>query len=256
MDIDVTGMAAVVTGASAGIGAATVRKLVERGASVAFCAIDEPGVFALADELRDLPGTAHPFHADLSDAARVDEFCAGAHRVLGGCDLLVNNVGTSPVRDFLTTDESEWEALFRLNLLAAVRCTRRLLPRMRDRGHGRVVMIGSTLALYPPAAQVDYAASKAALATTAKALARAYAPDGVLVNTILPGRVFTSLWEQALREGAVTQEAIDARAGEIPLGRFARPAEIADAVLFLASSLADYVTGTTITVDGGLGMHV
>lgn len=249
MSLDLTGRRAVVTGVSSGIGAATVGVLAAHGASVAFCARRREGIDALAHELRDLPGSVHPFVADLADAESAVAFCDDAASALGGCDILINNVGASPIRDFLDTADQEWEALFGLNLLSAVRCTRRFLPDMRAQRWGRVIMIATTLAKYPGAVQVDYAASKAALAATAKALAREYAPDGVLINTVLPGRIHTPIWDQAGE--AVLAE----RAEAIPLRRFGDANEVANVVLFLSSELATYLAGAAI-VDGGLATHV
>lgn len=192
MALDLTGRRAVVTGASSGIGAATVRLLAAHGADVAFCARRRDALDAVA---ADLGGRGHPFVADLADADSTAAFCADVLAALGGCDVLVNNVGAAPHRDFLRTGDEDWEAVLRLNLLSAVRCTRFFLDGMRAQRSGRVVMIGTTLAKYPVAATAGYAAGKAALAATAKALAREYAADGVLVNTVLPGRIRTPVWD-------------------------------------------------------------
>jgi 3-oxoacyl-[acyl-carrier protein] reductase len=257
-ELDLSGRTAVVTGASAGIGAEIVRALATHGADVAFCARTEAGVDALAKELDDLPGSVYPFTADMSDAASVTSFCDAVEREVAAPDILVNNVGASPSRNFLYMTDDEWEELFRLNLLAAVRCTRRFLPAMREQRWGRVVMISTVAAKYPNAALIDYAASKAALVATSTALARKYAADNVLVNSILPGRVRTPMWERAageIAEGSGTDvEAVFAdRSRDIPLGRYGKASEIAGAVLFLVSSLGDYVAGAALDVDGGLG---
>jgi NAD(P)-dependent dehydrogenase (short-subunit alcohol dehydrogenase family) len=260
MDLDLSGRRAVVTGASAGIGAETVRAFASHGAQVAFCARNRDGVDALAKELADLPGAVHPLVADMSDGASVARFCDAAEGELGGVDILVNNVGASPSRNFLYTKDEEWEELFRLNLLSAVRCTRRFLPGMREQHWGRIVMVGTVASKYPNAALVDYAASKAALSATATALARKYAADNVLVNTVLPGRCRTPMWERAASEIAASSdgdlEAVFAeRSRDIPVGRFGRPEEIANVVLFLASDMASYIAGAAIDIDGGLGTY-
>jgi 3-oxoacyl-[acyl-carrier protein] reductase len=135
------------------------------------------------------------------------------------------------------------------------------LPAMRAQRWGRIVMIATAAAKYPGAALVDYAATKAAMLATAKALARKYAADNVLINSILPGRIRTPMWERAAAEIAESSggdvEAVFAeRSKDIPIGRYGRPEEIANVVLFLSSELATYFVGAAIDVDGGLGSHV
>ena len=250
MEIDLSGRRAVVTGGSAGIGAATVSALAAHGAHVAFCArrIDAS---SRDDGVRG-------YEADMADPASIDAFLDAVEADVGPVDILVNNVGASPTRNFLHTDDAAWEELFRLNLLSAVRCTRRLLPAMRAQKWGRVVMISSVAAKYPNAVLVDYAASKAAMVATATALARKYGADNVLVNSVLPGRVRTAMWERAAGEisaatGQGVEDVFAERSKDIALGRYGRPEEIADVVLFLCSERASYITGAAIDVDGGLG---
>jgi 3-oxoacyl-[acyl-carrier protein] reductase len=260
-DLDLSGRRALVTGASAGIGAAVVRAFAEHGAAVAFCARNRDGVDALASELAGSSDAVHGFVADMADGESVRDFGDAVEAELGGVDILVNNVGASPSRNFLYTEDEEWEDLFRLNLMSAVRCTRRFLPGMRERKWGRVVMIGTVASKYPNAALVDYAASKAALSATAKALARKYAADGVLVNSVLPGRIRTPMWERAASEIASTsdtdvEDVFVERSRDIPVGRFGRPEEIANTVLFLASDMASYLAGASIDVDGGYAPYV
>jgi 3-oxoacyl-[acyl-carrier protein] reductase len=262
MSLDLTGHRAVVTGASVGIGAETVRVLAEHGADVAFCARTPEGVEALTDELAKAPGSVQGYVADMADADSVASFADTAESDFGSFDILVNNVGASPSRNFLYMTDDDWTELFELNVMSAVRLTRRFLPAMRKAGWGRVVMINTAAAKYPGAALVDYAATKAALAAATKALARKYAADGVLINSIMPGRVRTSMWERSAAEiaesrGSDDVEAVFAeRAKDIPIGRFGDSREIANAVLFLCSDLSTYVVGSAIDVDGGLGSHV
>lgn len=262
MDLDLGGHRAVVSGASAGIGAQTVRVLAEHGADVAFCARSEAAVDELASSLGGLGGAVRGYVADMADAVAVAGFCDALEADMGAPDILVNNVGAAPSRNFLYMTDDDWEELFRLNVMAAVRLTRRFLPAMRSAGWGRVVMINTAAAKYPGAALVDYAATKAALAAATKALARKYAADGVLINTVMPGRIRTAMWEDTAAEIATSRgsedvEAIfEERARDIPIGRFGTAREIADAVLFFCSELSTYVVGATLDVDGGLGSHV
>jgi 3-oxoacyl-[acyl-carrier protein] reductase len=167
MNIDLSGRIAVVTGASEGIGAATVEALAAHGADVAFCARGQEQAERLADGLAALPGRVRPYVADMSDAQSVGQFLDGVTADLGDVSILVNNVGNSPSRNFLHLSDQDWSDLFQLNLMSAVRCTRRLLPAMRRQKWGRVVMVATAGAKYPNPALIDYAASKAALIATA-----------------------------------------------------------------------------------------
>lgn len=261
LDLDLTDRRAVVTGASLGIGAATVRALADHGATVHFCARSADAVAALASyEPVSGQGSVHGHIADMGDRPSVDSFLAEVDRA-GEVDILVNNVGASPSRNFLYMDDDDWTGLVELNLLSAVRCTQHFLPAMRARKWGRVVMISSGASIYPNAALIDYTATKAAMNATAKALATKYGPDGVLVNTVLPGLIHTAMWDRAAGEvaEATNQNAADvlaANATSVPVGRYGTSEEVAAAVVFLASPAASYVNGTTLAVDGGSGTHV
>jgi NAD(P)-dependent dehydrogenase (short-subunit alcohol dehydrogenase family) len=157
--------------------------------------------------------------------------------------------------------DEDWLSLFELNLLSAVRCTRRLLPAMRTQKWGRVVMVSSGAAFYPNAALIDYGATKAAMVAMGKALARKYGADGVLVNSILPGLIHTPMWERAAGEVAdankTTMDAVlAANARSVPVGRYGTAEEVAAAIVFLCTNAASYINGAAITVDGGQGGHV
>ncbi len=261
IDLDLSGRRAVVTGASLGIGAAVVRLLADHGATVAFCARGEQAVQDLAAYRPASPGSVHGFVADMADAASTNAFLDACEAQIGPADILVNNVGSSPSRNFLYMTDEDWEQLHQLNLLSAVRCTRRLLPAMRKQRWGRVVMIATSGAVYPNAALIDYAATKAAMIATGKALAGKYGGDGVLVNSILPGLIHTAMWDRAAGEIAAaagtTAEAILERNGKgVPVGRYGTSEEVAAAVVFLCSNAASYINGVALAVDGGSGGHV
>jgi 3-oxoacyl-[acyl-carrier protein] reductase len=261
IDLDLTGKRAVLTGASLGIGAAAVRALADQGADVSFCSRSADNVAALADYRPPSgSGRVRGFSADMADQASVDAFLE-AVQADGPVDILVNNVGASPSRNFLYMSDEDWLSLFELNVLSAVRCTRRLLPAMRQHKWGRVVMVASGAALYPNAALIDYGASKAAMVAMGKALARKYGADNVLVNSVLPGLIHTPMWERAAGEvaaaGNTTMEAVLAgNARSVPLGRYGTAEEVAAVVVFLCSDAASYINGAAITVDGGQGGHV
>jgi NAD(P)-dependent dehydrogenase (short-subunit alcohol dehydrogenase family) len=255
------GRSAVVTGASAGIGAATVRVLAEQGANVAFCARSDDGVKQLASDLSGAAGTVHGYTADMADAESTNAFLDAVEKDLGNVDILVNNVGASPSRNFLYMKDEDWESLFQLNLMSAVRCTRRLLPGMRKQRWGRVVMVATGAAKTPNAALIDYAASKAAMVSVGTALARKYGADNVLVNSVLPGLIRTQMWERAASEiaeaGDGDVEAVfTARGKNVPVGRYGSAEEVANVILFLCSDAASYVNGASIDVDGGLASGI
>lgn len=261
IDLDLTGRRAVVTGASLGIGEATVMTLADLGATVDFCARGQEGVDSLAGYQPESDAGSVAGHvADMGDGestqAFIDAVLAG-----GGVDILVNNVGASPSRNFLYMSDEDWQDLHELNLLSAVRCTRAFLPGMRENTWGRVVMIATGAAFYPGAALIDYAATKAAMVATGKALAGKYGRDGILVNSVLPGLIHTAMWERAAGEiaeasGSTAADVITNNGKSVPVGRYGTSKEVADVIAFLCSPAASYVNGAAITVDGGQGTHV
>lgn len=263
LSFNLTGHNAIVTGASKGIGAATVRLLADCGANVAFCARGEDAVAELTGYA---PGGASGaqvvgFAADMADAASTRGFLEAAADALGAVDILVNNVGASPSRNFLYMTDDDWTDLHQLNLMSAVRATRHCLPHMRQQGWGRVVMVATGAAFSPSAALIDYAATKAAMVATAKALAGKYAADGVLVNTVIPGLIRTDMWERAAGELAEArdidkEDVFAANSKTVPQGRYGTPEEVANAIVFLCTDAASYINGTCLTVDGGRADHI
>ena len=261
IDLELTGKRAVLTGASLGIGAAAVRALADQGARVCFCSRDPENVAALSSYRPPSgEGSVQGFTADMADGASVDAFM-DAVLAEGPVDILVNNVGASPSRNFLYMTDDDWFSLFELNLMSAVRCTRRALPGMRERKWGRIVMVSSGAAFYPNATLIDYGATKAAMVAMGKALARKYGADNILVNSVLPGLIHTPMWERAAGEVAAANKTtmdsvLAANAKSVPVGRYGTAEEVAAAIVFLCSNAASYINGAAITVDGGQGGHV
>lgn len=258
MDMELSGRTAVVTGAGRGIGLAVTRALVAEGARVV------AGSRSVTEELTELARTheVHPVAVDLSTATGPAELVARAVELTGGVDVLVNNVGAVRPRTggFLSLTDDDWDQALLVNLLSAVRTIRAVIPVMLDRGAGNIVTVGSVNAFLPDPLVVDYGAAKAALTNVCKAVSKEYGARGIRSNTISPGPVATALW---LGEGGVAATVARASgldpaavaanaAGDAVTGRFTRPEEVADLVVWLAGNRASNITGADFTIDGGL----
>jgi NAD(P)-dependent dehydrogenase (short-subunit alcohol dehydrogenase family) len=255
MDIDLAGRTAVVTGGSKGIGLAVARGLAASGARVI------AGARTASAEIEALASHNQVTFAavDLADPAGPGRLIdLAGDRV----DILVNNVGGARARPggFLSITEEDWANSLTLNLLAAVRATRAALPRMLAAGSGSIVMTASVNARLPDPAVLDYSTAKAAVASFAKALSKEVGPRGIRVNTVSPGPVATDLWLGHDGVAATVSQATGANAADVQAqaagatvtGRFSRPDEIADLIVFLASDRSANITGSDFTIDGGL----
>jgi 3-oxoacyl-[acyl-carrier protein] reductase len=252
LDLGLRDKVCVVTGASRGIGLATARRLCEEGARVLFVARDRE---ALAEAAQGCDGDYLPIDVTAPDAAeRIVATCA---EQMGGIDVLVNNAGTSRAMPLDELTEEEFEAQWRLHVLAPFRLMQAAAPRMASRGGGRIVNVSSSSGKRPGQRNVAYSVTKAAQLSLSRAFADRWAGEAVLVNAVTPGPVATELWtgpgglgEQVAGEGRA-REAIEAAASRIPLGRFAEPQEIADVIVFLCSARASTVAGAAWSADGG-----
>ena len=246
------GKVAVVTGASKGIGLAIGRALVAEGARVV------AGALRTTPELAALDSTT-AVDVDLSTPDGPTQLIEAAGERI---DVLVNNVGIAPPRldGFLAITDEMWQATWNLNLMAAVRATRAVLPVMLAGGGGSIVNIASLNARLPDPTVMDYSASKAALVNFAKSLSKEFGGRGVRVNNIDPGPVATDLWlgEDGVAAsisraggGSAADVAAAAAAGMVT-GRFSRPEEVADLVVVLAGARSANVTGSDLVIDGGM----
>ncbi|MEO1955974.1 MAG: SDR family oxidoreductase [Gammaproteobacteria bacterium] len=260
IDLDLEGKRAVVTGASLGIGAASVRLLADHGADVIFCARNENAIQELSKYKPEGKGSVKGLIADMGEEDSTNKFIQEVESD-GPTDILVNNVGASPSRNFLYMTDDDWRSLHELNLLSAVRCTRAFLPHMRKQKWGRVIMISSAGGKSPNAALIDYGATKAAMISISKSLSKKYGRDGVLVNSILPGLIHTAMWERAANEiaeaaGSTAEKVIENNGKGVPVGRYGTSEEVASLIVFLCSNAASYINGTSIEVDGGQAAHI
>lgn len=241
-----TGKRVIVTGGSRGIGAAIAQRFLDGGASV---------VVTARSATEDTPKAATFISGDISTLAGVQTFAAAALDVLGGLDVIVNNAGAARghLGGISTIPDEEWIDALDLNYLSAVRVTNTLLPALREAGEGSAIInISSAAALTPAPPVAHYSAAKAALNAYGKALAAELAPAGIRVATVVPGNVLTP-GADAMRQGfadAMGVTLADVTAG-IPLGRPGDPRDIAEAVAYLSSDRAQWVTGVTLTIDGG-----
>ena len=257
MDLGLKGMAALVTGASKGIGRAIAEGLAAEGADVAICARGQADLDDAVKALLRHGGQAVGLRGDASKTEEVERVVAGTVEAFGGIDILVNNAGDVGPDNLLETSDEEWRACLDLNLSSAVRFTRGVVPHMRKQGGGRIINVSSIGGHTPGPFLVDYAAAKAAILAFTKSSADLLAPDQILVNSVCPGCTQTPLWERLADQmipamGQNRDEVYSNMADRyIALKRYGQPEEIAAVVAFLASGRASYITGSRFDVDGG-----
>jgi 3-oxoacyl-[acyl-carrier protein] reductase len=242
---DLTGKTALVTGASGGIGRAIAEALHAQGATVGISGTREAALREVADALGD---RVHILPCNLSDGAAVDALIAQAEAALGQVDILVNNAGVTRDNLALRLKDEDWDAVIDVNLKAAFKLSRAVLRGMMKRRQGRIISITSVVGVTGNPGQANYAASKAGLIGMSKSLAQEVASRGVTVNAVAPGFIETAMTD------AIAGPAREALLGRIPAGRMGSGADVAAAVVYLASDEAGYVTGQTLHVNGGMAM--
>ncbi len=258
MDLGLEGKAALVTAASKGLGRAIATELAREGARVVISSRDGEELARAAREIGEQTGSVVEHRAcDLTVKAQIDALIVHATDRLGGIDVLVNNTGGPPIGNFGDIDDEAWDLAFRQILMSLVRCVRGVLPLMRERGGGRIVNVASSSIKQPIENLILSNTFRAGLAGIAKSLSIELAPDGILINTLGPGRILTGRTEsvdagQAESRGVSVGEVRESFEARIPLGRYGTPEEFARVAAFLASPANGYVTGQAILVDGGM----
>ncbi|MFJ9710356.1 SDR family NAD(P)-dependent oxidoreductase [Streptomyces sp. NPDC101234] len=238
------GKIAVVTGGARGIGQAVATVLAARGASVAVWDLNLEGAEKTATAIQEAGGTAIAVGGDAADAGAVAEAAARTRRELGPVTILVNNAGITAYQPFTSIAEDAWDRMIGVNLKGPFLVTKELVPDMLDAGWGRIVNISSSSAQTGAPAMAHYAASKGGVIGLTRALAIEYADKGITVNHVPPGFIDTPL----VREGPVD---VDAVAATMPMKRAGQPEDVAYAVAYLASEEAGYVTGQSLSANGG-----
>ena len=258
MELGLKGKVAFVAAASKGMGRACALGLAAEGARVAMCARSEgPLTEAAADVRRQTAAEVIAVPADLSRAEDIARALARTRDALGGVDILVANVGGPPPGGFDLMSDAQWTQAFEQVHLSTVRLIREVLPHMRERRWGRILTIQSSSVKQPVEGLVLSNGIRPAVAGLFKTLATDLAPHNITVNLVLPGRILTDRFvhhqaERAQAAGRSLEEQVKAASADIPAGRVGTPEEFANAVVFLASERAAYITGVALQVDGGL----
>ena len=247
--MDFQNKTAIVTGASRGIGFEIARQLALHGANLAICATKLESAQDAAREISGETGRQiFPFQTNVADPAQAVDFVNNAVTALGKLDLLVNNAGVTRDGLLMKMTEQAWDDVLDVNLKGTFNVTKASIMHMLKARYGRIVSIASIVGIHGNAGQANYAASKAGIIGFTKSLAKELASRNIHANVVAPGYVETDM--TAALKDSVKQALTEA----IPLKRTARPIDIANAVLFLLSDEADYITGQTLEVDGGLSL--
>ncbi len=246
--LGLSGRVCVVTGAGSGIGEETAKCFAAAGAKVAVLERDKDSAERVAAEIEAAGGRAIALPADVSDAEGIQEAAREVERTLGLCSILVNNAGVQYPEFLLGMDLSKWKRALDVNLTGALVCVQSFAPQMISLASGSIIHVGSITGTNPRPGGGAYSASKAGIAMLGRQLAVELGPHGIRSNTVAPGYIKTPLSARNYQD----PEIASARKRMVPLARIGSTREVAEAILYLASDRASYLTGQTIQVDGGL----
>ncbi len=237
---------ALITGASRGIGRGAAAALAHEGFAVAvnYCS-NRQAAQACVEEINNAGGCAHAFCADVSDRAQVAMMIDAVHQTLGRVEVLVNNAGIAKQQLFTDITDGDWDRMFAVNVTGAFHCIQAVLPDMLSQKNGAIINLSSVWGITGASCEVHYSASKAAIIGLTKALAKELGPSGIRVNCVAPGVIQTDM------NGALDRETLAALRDETPLGVIGSPHDVANAVSFLASEKARFITGQVLSPNGG-----
>ncbi|CAH0345888.1 SDR family oxidoreductase [Bacillus sp. CECT 9360] len=257
MDYQLTGKNAIVVASSKGLGKAIAAELLKEGANVLIVSRDENKLAAVQSELSELgKGRIIYSQADVRNYEEIKEMVEKAVSQLGGIDILVNNAGGPPAGSFEQMTDHEWQNSFELNLLSYIRTIRECLPYLKKRG-GKIINIASSSIKEPIPGLILSNTFRTAIVGLSKTLAEEFAPYGIIINTVAPGRIATDRVRHldevnAEKNGISVEEVEENVKSNIPLGRYGKPEEFARVVTFLVSDANTYMTGSAFLVDGGM----
>jgi NAD(P)-dependent dehydrogenase (short-subunit alcohol dehydrogenase family) len=252
---ELDGKVAVVAGGSLGIGRATARRLAEEGAAVVLCGHDDASVEDALAELRGAGLEVDGRRADVTSSAEVGALVGLAAARYGGVDILVNSAGIQRYGTVVDTSEALWDEVLAVNLKGMFLMAKHCVPELRRRGGGAIVNVASVQAFAAQGAVAAYAASKGGVVALTKAIAVDHAVENIRCNAVCPGSVDTPMLRFAanlLKGDRSEEDMVRAWGGSHPLGRVARPEEVAEVIAFLVGDRASFVTGAELKVDGGL----
>ena len=258
MDLGLKNRVALVAASSQGLGLATAEAFAAEGCKVAMCARNQQALEAGAERIRKQHGAEVLAEAfDVTDAAAVGRFVARVAAQFGGVDICVTNAGGPPAKGFLAASLEDWQHAIDANFLSTVYFCREAIPHMRRKKWGRIITITSITTKQPVTDLVLSNAVRAGVVGLVKSLANEFGKDGILVNNVGPGFTATDRLKELAKArstatGKPEQEILDAWAADAPLKRLGEPRELADAIVWLASDRASYITGQTVLVDGGM----
>lgn len=243
--MDFTGKCALVTGATGGIGRVIVKKLHDAGATVILTDMRQEALDEFAAELKE---RVFAFACNLGDPVDIDALVSKAEKAAGAIDILVNNAGLTKDNLFMRMKDEDWNLVLNVNLTAGFRLARAAIRGMMKRRYGRIISMASVVGVTGNPGQANYSASKAGMIGMTKCLAAEVASRGITANCVAPGFIKTAMTD------ALPEEAKEKLARSIPMARLGLPEDVANAVVFLASDEASYITGQTIHVNGGMAM--